>query len=185
MLPSGHIAAGILLGAHRSRRSAGRPEVVAATAIVATCLPDADLMIPRALDRLGVPHQLNSGQHHRWVTHTPLFWGSLALGARRLAERPAAPVWAMEAAQLLTVGVGVHLLQDTVANTVSLLWPLRRREFGLGLDHLGGETDHLAYMRRYPSSPAGVLEGALVVSAVVVGRRWLADRSRGRLSPRR
>jgi hypothetical protein len=64
-------------------------------------------------------------------------------------------------------------LQDSVANTVALLWPLRRREYGLGLDHLAGETDHMAYMRRYPSSPAGKLEGLLVVAAVAVGWRRL------------
>jgi hypothetical protein len=75
---------------------------------------------------------------------------------------------------LLSSGVALHLVQDSVANTVALLWPLRTREYGLGLDHLGGETDHIAYMRRYPSSPAGKLEGALIVAAGLVGWRRLA-----------
>jgi SAM-dependent methyltransferase len=182
MLPSGHIAAGILLGAHCSRRSEWRPAVVVAGAVVGTCLPDIDLLIPSVLDDLAVEHDLCSGRHHSWITHTPLFWGSIVIGVRRLARRSWAPAWAPEAAQLLAVGVAVHLLQDSLANTVALLWPLRRREYGLGLDHLAGETDHVAYMRRYPSSPAGKLEGLLVLAAVAVGGRGLFSDARRRRS---
>jgi hypothetical protein len=76
---------------------------------------------------------------------------------------------------LLAVGVALHLLQDSAANTVSLLWPLRRRRYGLGLDDLAGETDHVEYMRRYPSSTAGKLEGALVLAAVTVSWRHLVQ----------
>jgi hypothetical protein len=145
--------------------------VVVAAAVVGTCLPDVDLAIPTALDHLGIEHHLCSGRHHSWVTHTPLFWIFTVIGSRTLVRRPGAPAWAAEAGQLLAVGVALHLLQDSVANTVALLWPLRRREYGLGLDHLAGETDHMAYIRRYPSSPAGKLEGLLVLGAVtVVGR---------------
>jgi LexA-binding, inner membrane-associated putative hydrolase len=152
--------------------------VVVAAAVVGTCLPDIDVMIPVVLDRLGVEHTLCSGRHHSWMTHTPLFWGSVAIGARRLAERSWAPAWAPETAQLLTIGVALHLLQDSVANTVALLWPVRRREYGLSLDHLSGETDHVAYIRRYPSSPAGKLEGLLVLAAVAVGWRRLVKAHR-------
>jgi membrane-bound metal-dependent hydrolase YbcI (DUF457 family) len=183
MLPSGHIAAGILLGAHRRRRTEWRPDVVVAGAVVGTCLPDIDLVIPTVLDHLGVEHHLCSGRHHSWITHTPLFWGSIVMGARALCRRPGTPAWSSEAAQLLAVGVWLHLLQDSVANTVALLWPLRRREYGLGLDHLAGETDHMAYLRRYPSSPAGKLEGLLVVAAVAVGWRRRRER-RARLRRR-
>jgi hypothetical protein len=179
MLPSGHIAAGILLGAHHGRRSARSPGLVTAGAILGTCLPDLDLAIPTILDRLGLEHTLCSGRHHSWMTHTPLFWGALAVAAHRLARRPAAPATAPEAVSLLTAGVAVHLVQDSVANTVALLWPLRRREYGLSLDRLAGETDHVAYMRRYPASPAGRLEGVLVLAAVVVGGR----RARYRVAP--
>jgi hypothetical protein len=175
MLPSGHIAAGILLGAHHSRRSGWHPDVVVAGAVVGTCLPDADLLIPKVLDALGVEHHLCSGRHHSWVTHTPLFWCSVVIGARSLGERSWSPAWAPETARLLAAGVALHLLQDSVANTVALLWPLRRREYGLGLDHLAGETDHMAYIRRYPSSAAGKLEGLLVLAAVAVGWRRLID----------
>jgi hypothetical protein len=171
MLPSGHIAAGVLLGAERSRRSDHHPGVLVAAGVVAACLPDADLALPRALDRLGVEHRLNSGRHHSWVTHTPLFWGAAVLAAQRRSRRPDAPVWASEAANLMTAGVALHLVQDSVANTVALLWPLKRREYGLGLDRLAGETDHISYMRRYPFSPAGALEGALILAAVAAGRR--------------
>jgi hypothetical protein len=145
--------------------------VVVAGAVVATCLPDIDLAIPTVLDVLGVEHHLCSGRHHSWITHTPLFWGCVVLGARGLVKRYCEGAWAPEAARLLAVGVALHLLQDSVANTVALFWPLRRREYGLGLDHLSGETDHVAYMRRYPSSPAGKLEGLLVLAAVAVGWR--------------
>jgi hypothetical protein len=76
---------------------------------------------------------------------------------------------------MLTIGVALHLLQDSLANTVALLWPLRRREYGLGLDHLAGVTDHVEYARRYPSSPAGKLEAALMLAALVVCERRLAQ----------
>ena len=118
--------------------------------MLATSAPDLDLLIPSVLDRLGIDHDLNTGVHHRWVTHTPLFWG-------------------------LTV-VGVHLLQDSLANTVALLWPLRRREYGLGLDRLSGVDDHLEYIRRYPSSPAGKLEAGLLLAAGVSCAWRLAQR---------
>jgi hypothetical protein len=173
MLPSGHIAAGVLLGAGWSRRTGKHPGVVIAGAVAGTCLPDADLLAPRLLRRLGVEHGLRSGQHHSWATHTPMFWGVIALSARRLARRSSFPGSAQEAATLLAAGVAVHLVQDSVANTVALLWPLRRREYGLGLDRLPRVTDHVEYTRRYPSSPAGRLEGALVLAAVVVGWREL------------
>lgn len=168
MLPCGHIAAGVLLAAQRSRRSGRYRGAVLAGAVVATCLPDLDLVMPVLLDRVGVKHRLCSGEHHRWVSHTPLFWGSVIWSARSIALRSSSPAWAPEAVNLLAAGVAVHLVQDSLANTVALLWPLRRREYGLGLDHLGGVTDHLEYMRRYPSSPAGKLEVALVLGAVAV-----------------
>ncbi|HWF72353.1 MAG TPA: metal-dependent hydrolase [Solirubrobacteraceae bacterium] len=179
MLPSGHIAAGVLLGAQRSRGSKRPPGVVMAGAVVSTCLPDVDLAIPTLLDRLGVRHRLSTGQHHSWASHTPAFWALVAVGARRMARRPGAPVWAPEAASLLATGVAVHLLQDSVANTVALLWPLRGREYGLGWDRLPGVTDHLDYVRRYPPSPAGKLEGAMILAAAWVSWRQLAG-ARGR-----
>jgi hypothetical protein len=166
MLPSGHLAGGALLGAWCSRRSARHPAHVIAGGMLATSAPDLDLLIPSVLDRLGIDHDLNTGVHHRWVTHTPLFWGLTAVGARRLSRWRGAPGWAPGTADMLAVGVGLHLLQDSVANTVALLWPLRRREYGLGLDRLAGVDDHLEYIRRYPSSPAGKLEAGLLVAAV-------------------
>ena len=166
MLPSGHLAGGALLGAWWSRRSARHPARVIAGGMLATSAPDLDLLIPSVLDRLSIDHDLNTGVHHRWVTHTPLFWGLTAVGARRLSRRRGAPGWAPGAADMLAVGVGLHLLQDSLANTVALLWPLRRREYGLGLDRLAGVDDHLEYIRRYPSSPAGKLEAGLLVAAV-------------------
>jgi membrane-bound metal-dependent hydrolase YbcI (DUF457 family) len=175
MLPSGHIAGGALLGGLHSARSARHPAVVIAGGVTAGCLPDLDLLIPSVLDRLGIQHRLDSGRHHSWVTHTPLFWGLATAGIRRLARRAPAPRWRPEAAQMLTIGVALHLLQDSLANTVALLWPLRRREYGLGLDHLAGVTDHVEYARRYPSSPAGKLEAALMLAALVVCERRLAQ----------
>jgi membrane-bound metal-dependent hydrolase YbcI (DUF457 family) len=166
MLPSGHLAGGALLGAWRSRRSAGHPAWAIAGGMVAASVPDLDLLLPSVLDRLGIEHGLNSGVHHRWVTHTPLFWGLVVTGAVRLSRRRRAPAWAAGAADTLVAGVGVHLLQDSLANKVALLWPLRRREYGLGLDRLAGVSDHAEYIRRYPSSPAGRLEAGLLLAAL-------------------
>jgi hypothetical protein len=179
MLPSGHIAAGVLLGAQRSRRRDRHRGAVVTGAVISTCLPDVDLLLPGLLDRLGVEHRLDSGEHHSWASHTPLFWALAAAGARRVARRPSSPAWAPEAANLLTLGVAVHLVQDSVANTVALLWPLRRRQYGLGLDHLPGVTDHLEYTRRYPSSTAGKIEGALLLAAAwTTWRRFAPARGR-------
>jgi hypothetical protein len=174
MLPTGHIATGVLLGLRRSRRATGvRRRLIMAGAVASTCLPDADLALPFLLDRLGVKHRLNSGHHHSWITHTPPFWAAVTGLARRAARHPAAPAWAPEAARLLSAGVALHLLEDTAANTVAILWPLRRREYGLSLDRMPEEDDHLTYMRRYPATPAGWLEGGLILAAVALTARRL------------
>lgn len=164
MLPSGHIASGVLLGLRHGRQfSAGPRRAIRAGAVLCACLPDADLALPLLLDRLGVGHRLNSGRHHSWVTHTPVFWGGVALAARRLRPRPAA--------ELLAAGPAVHVLLDAIANTVALLWPLRRREYGLSLDRMPDVDDHLVYIRRYPTTPAGRLEGVLIALAALVALR--------------
>jgi hypothetical protein len=103
-------------------------------------------------------------------------------GARHLARRASAPAWAPEAADMLALGVGLHITQDSLANTVSLLWPLRRREYGLGLDRLGDVTDHGEYVRRYPASPAGKLEAALMLAALAAGGMQLSGHRRPRPS---
>ncbi|HET9720194.1 MAG TPA: metal-dependent hydrolase [Solirubrobacteraceae bacterium] len=177
MLPTGHIASGVLLGLRRERHAAGRSRrLIVAGAVACACLPDADLGLPFLLDRLHVRHRLNSGRHHSWMTHTPLFWGTVAVGARRLRPGPVAG--------LLATGPALHLLLDATANTVALLWPLRRREYGLGLDRMPGVDDHLAYIRRYPATPAGRLEVVLIALAAsgLIRQRRLSrqPRSNGR-----
>lgn len=173
MLPTGHIATGVLLGLRRTRDTGpgARRRLILAGAVASTCLPDADLALPALLDRLGVEHRLNSGHHHSWMTHTPLFWATVTGLARRAGRHPSAPAWAPVAARLLTAGVALHLLEDTAANTVAILWPLRRREYGLSLDQMPEEDDHLAYVRRYPATPAGWLEAALIVLAIAGAAR--------------
>ncbi len=167
MLPSGHIATGILLGHRRGRVASGRSRrLIVAGAVVAACLPDADLALPIVLDRLGFKHRLNSGRHHSWMTHTPVFWAGVTALGRRASRHPGAPPWAPEAARLLTAGVALHLAGDALANTVALLWPLHRREYGLSLDHMPSVDDHLEYVRRYPATAAGWLEGMLIAAAV-------------------
>lgn len=117
------------------------------------------------LDRLGVEHRLNTGRHHSWITHTPLFWSAVSAAAWRAGRTESAPAWGPEAARLLATGSAIHLLGDATANTVALLWPMSRREYGLALDRMPGVTDHVEYVRGYPASPAGRLEAALVVAA--------------------
>ncbi len=181
MLPSGHLAGGALLGAWRSRTSARHPALVIAGGMLAASVPDLDLLIPALLDRLGVEHDLNADVHHGWVTHTPLFWGLMVAGAGRLSRRRRAPAWAAGAADMLAVGVGLHLLQDALANTVALLWPVRRREYGLGLDGLAGVGSRGEYIRRYPSSPAGRVEAGLLVAALAAcGWRLVQRGDQGR-----
>lgn len=175
MLPSGHIATGVLLGLGRSRHVArSRRRLILAGSVASACLPDVDLVLPRVLDRLGVEHRLNSGRHHSWMTHTPIFWAGLSLLGLSVGRQRCAPVWAPEAARLFALGAVLHLAGDTVANTVALLWPLRRREYGLSLDRMPGVDDHPEYLRRYPASPAGRLEAILIVAAA----GWSAARLR-------
>lgn len=179
MLPTGHLATGVLLGLHRSRRRHGvERSVVLAGAVACSVLPDADLAIPALLDRIGVEHRLQTGRHHSWMTHTPLFWGLVCRVAWRASRSQSAPGWAPEAALLLTAGVALHLIGDATANTLAVLWPLRRREYGVGLDRLPGVTDHLEYTRRYPASPAGRLEAALIGSAAIWSLARLRQRGR-------
>jgi hypothetical protein len=176
MLPTGHIATGLLLGLRQSRHRHGAGAgAVLAGSVACSILPDADLVIPALLDRLGLEHRLESGRHHSWMTHTPLFWGLVCRSAWRGSRHRSAPGWAPEAARLLSTGVALHLAGDATANTVALLWPLRRREYGLGLDRLPEVTDHLEYIRRYPASPAGRLEAALILAAGL----WSLARARG------
>jgi hypothetical protein len=85
---------------------------------------------------------------------------------------------------MLALGVGLHITQDSLANTVSLLWPLRRREYGLGLDRLGDVTDHGEYVRRYPASPAGKLEAALMLAALAAGGMRLSGHRRAKAKPK-
>ncbi|HWD65872.1 MAG TPA: metal-dependent hydrolase [Solirubrobacteraceae bacterium] len=166
MLPSGHIATGVLLGLRPHRRAPARARSwVLLGAVVSACLPDADLALPFVLDRMGIKHRLNSGRHHSWITHTPLFWAAVIALARRAGRHPLAPAWAPHAAGLLSVGVTLHLAEDALANTIALLWPVRRREYGLGLDHMPGVDDHIDYVLRYPTTPAGRLELALIAVA--------------------
>ncbi len=109
MLPSGHIAAGLLLGLKRRRASTLPPGVVLGGAVAAAVLPDLDLLLPTLLDRLGIEHRLESGRHHSWATHTPAFWGAVAAGAHRLAHSPWAPGWAPQAASLVALGTGAGM----------------------------------------------------------------------------
>jgi hypothetical protein len=160
----------VLLGSRERSRSPLPPGRLMAASVAAVLLPDLDLLLPKMLDAAGVDRQLDSGVHHRWVTHTPALWGMIAVLARRAARlRPASP-WSGEAARLLALGAGIHLLQDAVANTVSLLWPLRRREYGLGLDGMPEVTDHREYVRRYPATAAGILEAAIIIAALGASR---------------
>ena len=166
----------MLLGLRLGEESDGLPTgAVVAGAVFASVLPDLDMAVPVVLDRLGVQHRLNSGRHHSWVTHTPLFWGLALAGTRRLSRAEGAPEWAPQAARVLSAAVVLHLTEDTVSNTVALLWPLRRREYGLSLDRMPEVDDHYEYLRRYGASPAGWLEGALIAGMA----RGVARRLRG------
>jgi len=173
MLPPGHVAAGVLLGERRSRRTAQHPLLLIAGGIAIGVLPDLDVLLPKLLSRAGIEHELDSGVHHSWITHTPVFWGWVTLTARRLAQRPRAPAWAADVAGMLATGTAVHLAQDSLANTVALLWPVRRRRYGFQLDRLPGVTDHAEYARRYPASPAAKVEALLVLAAAVTCARRL------------
>ena len=94
--------------------------------MLAASIPDLDLLIAALLDRLGVEHELNTGVHHRWVTHTPLFWGLVLAEARRLSRRRGAPGWAPGAVELLRSAANPYALATTLLDRGLLLVDLGR-----------------------------------------------------------
>jgi membrane-bound metal-dependent hydrolase YbcI (DUF457 family) len=180
MLPRGHLAAGALAGAVLAVEDGTcAPGVWIVGTALAANVPDLDVLYPLLLDRLAVQHALVSGEHHRWLTHAPLFW-TLALPLLAHAARSRhAPPSAPAAVKMLGVGVGIHLLQDVFANSVALAWP-RKQQYGLHLDGgLGTMADHLEYARRYHGSVAWHMENVLTAAAAVVSA-YAITRSRRR-----
>jgi inner membrane protein len=110
-----HLPAGYLLTSAIEARMGRRSRAVMATGLVASVLPDLDLLWFYLVDARARPH-------HEYLFHAPLFWVVLALlawGAARLLHWRDVP---------LLVGVALanlllHMLLDTVAGGIRWLWP--------------------------------------------------------------
>jgi LexA-binding, inner membrane-associated putative hydrolase len=108
MRPQAHLASGLLAWS-----LSGAPVREAPVDALAANLPDLDRDIAKALG-------VERSDHHRWPSHSFVFWAPLTALAWRhdRARRAAALVW-------------VHLALDTYADGLAWLWPLETRKRGL------------------------------------------------------
>ena len=108
-------------------------------------LPDLDTLLALAIGCWQPGN--NQLLHHRYVTHTPLFYLLLALGLWTVTSFEFAVLFAA-----LTLG---HLLLDTwgTDDGIMWLWPASKRQLGILTAHLHtGGVYGLSYYRRYLQS---------------------------------
>lgn len=164
MTPSGHAGAAIVT-AYVIERCVFKSEASPVTlglAAVASLLPDLDSLIVLARRRKRFLERKLC--HHRYLTHTPLFYLALTL----LVWLAGAP----HAAALLGVLTFEHLLLDSWATDdgIMWLWPLSRRQFSLFRRdlHSGGAYGRRFYRRHVRCWPIMVPEVALLLSGSVL-----------------
>lgn len=112
-LPAGYLMARRL--APRLARDSGRQRMLMAICLVASVLPDVDLLYFYLVDA-------RRTMHHDYWTHIPAFWllaTGVALALFRIARAPVP--WAAAAA--LLAGVLLHLALDTIAGGIAWSYP--------------------------------------------------------------
>jgi inner membrane protein len=118
-----HLPAGYLLTRAIQARAGDRSRRVLAVGLVASVLPDIDLLWFYLVDG-------RRTVHHAYVTHLPLFWIAVAvlvrIAARVLGWRGAGLLIAVALANLL-----LHMALDSVAAGIWWLWPLAEVEVNL------------------------------------------------------
>ncbi len=115
-----HLPAGYLLTAAIQNRLGVRSRAVLATGLVASVLPDLDLLWFYLADG-------RQTMHHEFVTHAPLAWVALAALAWTLAR-----LLRVQGAGLL-IGVALanlllHIALDSIAGRIRWLWPFSDAE---------------------------------------------------------
>ena len=111
----GHMPAGYILTSAMRGRAPSWNKALMATGLVASILPDADLLWFYMVDQ-------RQTVHHAYITHTPAFWLGVAAAALTVC-------WVMKwRVGPLFVGVALanvllHLALDSIAAEVYWLWP--------------------------------------------------------------
>jgi LexA-binding, inner membrane-associated putative hydrolase len=173
MRPYGHLAGGVLLGALLARgEDRLHPALTVAFTSLAANVPDLDIAYPIIADHYGIDHDIDSPKHHSWVTHTPVFWLAVLTAATQISKHPKMPLRIRALVRLLRWAVALHLAQDATANSVSLAYPLKKKEYGLRLDGIGTE-DHADYLEMYKGTKAWYVEQVLaILAAVAIYHLW-------------
>ena len=119
-LPAGYIAGSALAGIAK-RHQLTDPGRLMLTVLVASILPDLDLLWFYFVDH-------RQHVHHTYWTHVPAFWLTLAVCVSLIsvAVRRSSALPYIAAA---TLGVLVHLVLDTVAGGIYWLYPFSPAEF--------------------------------------------------------
>lgn len=156
MRPQGHLAAGILVGSLMRRRLDVSPAAAMAGGALAANLPDGDVAVAWALNKL-YGTRIDFSLHHTWATHRPAAWAAAAAalyaaGLRRTGE-------------LVAAGTLAHLAQDSVSDAIAWAWPLSSRRAGLQLDP--GTMPAKQWLRAYRGTPAHRAEQAIIAAALI------------------
>lgn len=77
--------------------------------------------------------------HHKWITHTPVFWLIISFAVTKLFSR--------QAGSELLAATWLHLGMDWYggADGIPFLYPLTNRQFGLGLSGINGPEGFKVY----------------------------------------
>jgi membrane-bound metal-dependent hydrolase YbcI (DUF457 family) len=159
MTPMGHIG-GSLITAHLVENYVFRSNVTLKTLILAISLgllPDVD-SLPALMVGCWKPTQ-GLLAHHRYPTHTLLFYLVMTFGVRQ--------VFPQRISYLFLALTVVHLLLDTWGNDdgIMWLWPLSNRQFSLfPADLHAGDTFGLQFYRRYFRSPRVIVPEILLLA---------------------
>lgn len=99
-------------------------------------LPD----IPLSLLVLSGRFEPSVHYHHKWITHTPIFWLIVSLLVMKLFSR--------QAGFELLSATWVHLSMDWYggADGIPFLYPLTNHQFGLGLSRINGPKGFKTYI---------------------------------------
>ncbi|MGV8996485.1 MAG: metal-dependent hydrolase [Parvibaculaceae bacterium] len=118
-----HLPAGYLLTSAIQTRTRNQSLSLLATGLVASVLPDADLLWFYLVDN-------RQHVHHAYMTHTPVFWVGLAAVAW-ITAKAARIAWAPLYIGVALANLMLHMALDSIAAEIRWLWPLSNAEFGL------------------------------------------------------
>ena len=170
MTPGGHVGASVVATyviTNYVFKTEATPVVLGLSALVGL-LPDVDGIVAMMAKRERPMQQ--KVQHHRYVTHTPLFYLLIALLLSLVVQR--------EMAILFGVLVFAHLILDSWATDdgIMWLWPLSRRQFSLFPRELhgGGAFGLDFYLRVVRCTPMIVPEILLALSGLALTFRAVA-----------